>query len=366
MALLENADLRKDMDCSVAPVSPALGFDLRFHAGFNATIPLRELEGQGNSLTILFRVTALDHEAEPTYLIERYHVPSISEDTRGEALLQGTIDLGEGRYHVDWMMRDRMERACTFHWEIEAALSAKDRDMKLALPPDTVQTAHVELFDEEPPVQRKPNGNPLKIKVMVNFSPQDPEAAAMRPQDTLALVSILRGLARAPEFADFTVVAFNIQEQRVIYRQDRGEEIDFPALGKALGSVKLGTVDASALQRKHGETQFLTELIQTEMGMADRPDAVVFAGPKVMLDASVPEEALKPLAQMDYPVFYMNYNLNPVAVPWRDTISRAIRVFRATEFTITRPRDVWFSLSDMMSRIVSFKSRAAQEPKAIR
>jgi hypothetical protein len=71
-----------------------------------------------------------------------------------------------------------------------------------------------------------------------------------------------------------------------------------------------------------------------------------------MLGASVSEEALKPLADVRYPVFYMNYALNPQAIPWRDAIGRVTRMFRGTEFTITRPRDMWFSVSDMISRIV--------------
>ena len=74
-----------------------------------------------------------------------------------------------------------------------------------------------------------------------------------------------------------------------------------------------------------------------------------------MLDASVPEDSLKPLTGIDYPVFYVNYALNPQAIPWRDSIGRAIRVFRGTEFTVTKPRDLWFSMSEMVSRIVRSK-----------
>ena len=177
----------------------------------------------------------------------------------------------------------------------------------------------------------------------------------MRPQDTAALVSILRRISREPEFNHFSVVAFNIQEQRVLYRQESDEQIDFPALGEALHAIKLGTVDAQKLQRKHGDTDFLTDLIQKEMSGKDHPDALIFAGPKIMLDASVPEESLRPLSQVDYPVFYMNYALNPQAVPWRDSISRAIKMFRGTEYTITRPRDMWYSVTEMISRIVRSK-----------
>jgi hypothetical protein len=352
LAVLEAQEVRKEITCSVTPDKPTLGFDLRYHAGFNITVPLKELAGDENSLTILFRVTPLDHPTEPTYFIQRYTVPSVPDDAGGDALLQGSLDLGEGNYHVDWLMRDRLQRVCSSYWDMEAVLAPKDRDMKLEMPADTIEAFHQEQFTEEPPVPRILNKTPLKIKVLVNFAPQNSGASTMRPQDTSALVSILRRLAREPQFGKFSVVAFNIQEQRVLYRQDSGEAIDFPALGQALNSVKLGIVDAAKLQRKHGDTEFLTELIQKEMGGADHPDALIFAGPKVMLDASVPEEALKPLTDVDYPVFYMNYALNPQAVPWRDSIGRVIRVFRGTEFTISRPRDMWFSVSDMISRIV--------------
>jgi hypothetical protein len=352
LAVLESQESRKEISCSVTPEKPSLGFDLRFHAGFTVTIPLKELSGSENSLTILFRVRPLNRSGEPKYFIERYSVPAIEDDASGDALLQGAIDLGEGSYHVDWMMRDRSQSVCSTNWDMEAVLSGKDREMKLDLPAGAIEAAQMEQFKQEPPVARVLDKTPLKIKVLVNFAPQSLSATTMKAQDTQALVSILRRLAREPQFGKFSVVAFNIQEQRVLYRQDDAEYIDFPALGEALRSIKLGTVDAQKLQNKHGDAEFLADLIQTEMSAPDHPDALIFAGPKVILDSSVPDEVLKPLADVDYPVFYMNYVLNPQAVPWRDTIGKVIRVFRGTEFTISKPRDMWFSVSDMISRIV--------------
>jgi hypothetical protein len=51
----------------------------------------------------------------------------------------------------------------------------------------------------------------------------------------------------------------------------------------------------------------------------------------------------------------MNFNLNPQAVPWKDAISHAIRAFKGTEYTISRPRDLWISTNEMVSRIVRSK-----------
>src|SRR5208282_5868970 len=301
-------------------------------------------------------VTRLDGTGEPSYFIQHFKVPMIDEEASGDAQLEGSVDLGEGKYHVDWMMRDHTESVCSFYWDMEAALPVKDRDMRLEEAAGSVEAAHEEQFTEEPPVARVLAPSPLKIKLLVNFAPQNYNASALRPQDTVALVSILRRISREPQFGKFSLVAFNIQEQRVLYRQSSSERIDFPALGQALQSVKLGTVDLKRLAQKHGDTEFLTDLIKKEMSADDHPDALVFAGPKIMLDAAVPQDTLTPIAtDVDYPVFYMNYNLNPQAVPWKDSISRAVKVFRGTEYTISRPRDLWFSVSEMVSRIV--KSR---------
>ncbi len=354
VAVLEAQEVRKDLPCTVNPAKPILGFDLRFHSGYDVNVPLRELAGSENKLTILFRVSPSDHHGEPVYFIQHIHVPSIEEDAHGDAILGGVFDLGEGSYHVDWLMRDRSERVCSFYWDSEAALSPKDKQIALEIPPGTILRSQDAQFLEEPPVERATTtGPPINIKVLVNFAPQNYDSPALRPIDTIALVSILRRISREPKFGRFSVVAFNIQEQRVLYRQASAERIDFPALGNALKSMKLGTVDTKRRAQKHGDTEFLTDLIKQEMRADDHPDALVFAGPKAMLDASVPQETLTPIAtDVDYPVFYLNYNLNPQQAPWRDSISRAVKVFRGTEYTISRPRDLWFSFSEMVTRVV--------------
>jgi hypothetical protein len=356
MAVLEEQEIRKDLACTVTPAKPTLGFDLRFHSGYDVSVPIKELAGSENLLTILFRVTAEGHKEDPVYFVQRVKVPLMEDDAKGDAVLTGALDLGEGNYHVDWLMRDRSERVCSFYWDSEAMLPAKDKQIELALPPSAIERAEFEQFTEDPPVERTQGAEPLNIKILVNFGPQNPNSPLLRPADTTALVTMLRRLAREPQFGKFSLVAFNMQEQRVLYRQLSENRIDFPALGDAVQKVKLGTVDMRQLAQKHGEAEFLTDLIKQEMGTVDHPDAVIFAGPKIMLDEGLPEESIKPYAaDVDYPVFYMNYILNPVAVPWKDSISRAVKVFRGTEYTVSRPRDLWFAVTEMVNRIARAK-----------
>jgi hypothetical protein len=353
-AILESNEARKDLPCNVTPVKPLLGFDLRFHSGYDITIPLRELAGEGDGLTIIFRVTPASAKDSRYYFSQRYTVPEIDDEARGDAYLGGGFDIGEGDYHVDWLMRDRMERVCSSSWDVTAALSSRDQGIKLAITPNEVDPSDAEFFKEEPPVTRMQPEDAFKVKVLINFAPQQGAAATMQPIDTSALVSILRNISREPRIYRFSVVAFNMNEQRVVYRQDDADQIDFPKMGKALASLKFGMVDYKKLADPHSGSDFLARLVMDELGN-NKADAVIFAGPKAGLNDNVPTDTLKDLTSVSFPVFYLNYNLSPVQNPWRDPIGNIVKRLRGYEYTITRPRDLWTSWSDVMSRIVKLK-----------
>ncbi len=365
-ATLELQETRKDLPCTVTPDKATLGFDLRLHAGYGVSVPLKELAGSENRLTIIFRVSPAGKKEQATYFWQRFRVPPIDEDAKGDTYLEGGFDLGEGKYHVDWLMRDQAERVCSFYWDVDSALSDRDKDVALELPPEKVAASNVEAFREDAPVQRSQGEQALSVKVLVNFAPPNSNAAVLQPLDRNALLSILRSITRDPRLGKFSIVAFNLQEQRVIYRQEDASRIDYEALGAALDSLNLGTVDVKRLSQKHGETQFLADLLQTETASGARPDALVFAGPKALLEQNVAGEELKKLGPVTYPLFYMNYNLHPEVSPWRDAIGNIVRFFRGTEYTITRPRDMWFAVGEMISRIVQSRSARSAEGAADR
>ncbi len=355
--VLDAREPRQDIPCKVTPEKPELGFDLKFHTHFDISVPMAELHGGEDILTMLFRVTPAARPDSPSYFIQRITVPKLDEQRGGEAYLGGSFISGEGEYQVDWLMRDRSERVCSSYWTSTAVLSAKDRLVHVAVAPGAVEATDPEPFREEPPISRDP-GNGVNVKVLVNFAPQRFLASSLQPIDTAALVSILRNISREPRIGKFSIVAFNMQEQRIVYRQDQADRIDFPALGSSLNKLKLGTVDVAHLNQKHSDTEFLTSLITTEMAK-DHPDAVIFAGPKVMTEEQVSVDSLKAISNdVSFPVFYMNYILNPNANPWRDAIGNVVKKLRGYEYTISRPHDLWNAWTEIMSHIV--KSRVAR------
>lgn len=355
-AVLESPDSRKDLPCTVTPEKPTLGFDMKFHAGYGVSVPMQELAGSENRLTMVFRVSPESQPDDAVYFSQHVTVPAITQDEKGPAFLEGEFETGEGKYHIDWLMRDRSERVCSFHWDADASLPPRDKQISLNIHPSVVQPLDTEPFKQEPPVVRATQEHPLSVKILVNFAPQDAASATLQPLDTNALVSILRSIAREPRIGKFSIVAYNMQEQRVIYRKEYASQIDFPALGDSLKSLNLGTVDLKRLSQKHGDTDFLADLITKEVkDNPEQPDAMIFAGPKVMLDTGLSLETLKALGDVKFPVFYMNYNLNPQSNPWRDAIGNCVRYLKGAEFTIARPRDLFFAWTDIMGRIVKLR-----------
>ena len=363
-AVLDEKEPRKDIPCNVTPEKPILGFDMKFHAGYEVSVPMRELNGGDDLLTIIFRVTPSARPDQASYFTERVTVPKLDERAGGEAYLEGSFIVGEGEYQIDWLMRDRAERLCSSYWTSNAVLSSREKPIQLSIQPDTVEPTDPEPFREETAVARR-DSNGISVKILINFAPQHFLASAMGPLDTAALVSILRSISRDSRVGKFSLVAFNVQDQRIIYRQDESDQIDFPALGESLSSIKLGTVDVSHLNQKHSDTDFLTQLITNEMSH-DRPDALIFAGPKVMMEEGVPADSVKALSEdVSYPVFYMNYNSTPQANPWRDVIGAVVKRLKGYEYTISRPHDLWSAWSDIMSHVVRLRvARAAPMPAA--
>lgn len=364
LAVLEAGEARKDLPCVVVPEKPFLGFDLKFHSGYDISIPLSDLAGSDDLLTIIFRVAPEGRRESPTYFTQKVRVPAIEEDAKGDALLQGGFDVGPGKYFVDLLVRDRAERICALSWDIEAKLPSKDAQMELTMAEGLVQSMESAQFREEPVPPRAAGQDPLKLKILVNFAPQKALASSLRPVDTAALVSLLRTLSRDPRVGRFSLVAFNLQEQRVLFRQEAADRIDFPSLGESLQSLNLGTVDLKRLSNKNGGAEFLSTLMEKEFANTEQADAVVFAGPKAMLEANIPSEHLKRLSEFEVPVFYMNYILNPYANPWRDSIGQAVKFLKGVEFTITRPRDLWFAVTDMVARLV--KTRNAKQVASVK
>ena len=344
------------LPCSVINIKPILGFDLRYHSGYEVSVPLQGTRRFGkHAYDPVSGFLASNRPALPVYFIHRMRVPAIEDEAKGDAYFQGSFDIGEGKYKVEWLMRDRTERVCSSFWEVESSLPLKDKQVALSPRQAAIQPSEREQFRDEPPIQRVARKRPLNVKVLVNFAPQNSRVgyfAASRHQR--AHSNPTKHLPRSP---DRQVHRGGFQSpgapRRLPAGQCRKDRLPCPRRGARFDQP--GNDRPEAARPEARETEFLTKLIQEEVGASATPDAVVFAGPKALLEESVPQESLRQIGELGYPVFYMNYNLYPQAVPWNDAIRKAVKFLKGYEYTISKPRDLWFAVTEMVSRIVKTK-----------
>ena len=353
-AVLSSAQRRTDFPCSVTPLPPQLEFDLEFLAGYRFGIPLSSLAGEGTTIRILFRVQPLDGKQRDYYFADRYSVPPIEEGKSGDVTLVGRYRIGPGHYQLDWLMRDGGERVCSTRWRVKTP-SLEDLDGLAATGAPYSVAAHQEdLFAEDPPIQRSRPRNLLHLKLLVNFTPTDFGQFQLRKYDLRNLVSILRAITHEPRFGTFSLVAFNMQEERVFFEEEDVARVDFPSLGDAVASVRGDTVDVTQLQDQESGSRFLTELLQNHLGSQEaEPDAVIIVGPKVLLGTRVPRKALREAGRVSCPVFYLIYDRTPRAHPWRDAISNVLRVYKGQEYAIAAPKDLGRAMNNMIDRLAA-------------
>jgi hypothetical protein len=192
---------------------------------------------------------------------------------------------------------------------------------------------------------------PLRIKLLVNLSPANPQDGLLRSADAAVLLSILHSVADQPGIAVSGLVACNLRDQKILYRQESVDQIDFRALERAIQSPTAGTIDISLLRDPQSETHFVTRLLTDQLGaQTDPTDAIVIVGTKVSLNRNIPLDSLRAKGSAMCPIFYFNYNSNPTE-PWTDTIGAALKAYKgARTYSIVFPRDLGVAMKELLAR----------------
>jgi hypothetical protein len=168
-------------------------------------------------------------------------------------------------------MRDARQRVCTSHWELEAKAGIGKQDVPLTLGPNQIFDVDRSSLSNGSPNGRAPV-QPLRIKLLVNLSPANPQDGLLRSGDAAVLLSIVHSIADQPGIAVSGLVACNLWDQKILYRQESVDQIDFRALERAIQSPTAGTIDIRLLRDPQSETHFVTKLLTDQLGaQTDRP-----------------------------------------------------------------------------------------------
>jgi hypothetical protein len=341
------ADL-PELKCHLHRREPVLDFEFRFYAPFWIEIPLRRLHGGGQRLSTTAIVRPVSVEgAEAVRIEDTYELAkAVPKGIGGNAELNGAFALGEGRYEIDWKIEDEAGRSCELSWRLEAKLSKRHRHVNLSVKPGEVTQAGVYLFRPERPART--SGSGLRIKLLMNLDIRTRRRSRVQLWRYAPMISGLRVMSRHEDLSEFGVVAFSLEDQRVLHRQGLSRRIDFPELGDAIESLNPATVEFNTL-RKGSDLAFLDTLLADELSDTEQVDAIVFVGADDRFGKRVSPETLEQIRARGIPVFHFNstYYL------WRGAIGNAVRSLGGKEYKVRQPHELARAVEELVGEILA-------------
>lgn len=339
--------------CEVQPVKPFLDFALRFDAGYFVRCPLQQFAGHEAGLVTFLRVRP-EHGAA-VVLVERYRIPAMPADLHSKvngrrftslAEFSGAFAIGEGEYAVDLLVADDHDRIFHKNWKAKAALRGEEKRALVTMKPDSAAGLGVPVWKPDA-VEREAG---VRLTVLLDAAPIDPYALKLRAWDRAFLLDSLSSLLHHISPSSTRVVAFNLEQQKEVFRKDGFGRADFRRLAESLRELELGTVSYRVLNRQQGWSELLADLVARETGAAADGDVVIFLGPNTRIAQKIPEQMVRTGKETGARLFYFEYFPHPGA-EFPDAIQRLTSMLNGTTLKIHSPGDLAEAIQKMREKL---------------
>ncbi len=341
----------RGLKCRVSLSEPRLGFDFRFSGILRVEVPLRQLEGSGQAPVFAARLQSLSHR-KPAVLLKKAIVPDTRRNDSNRATAQLTINfaVGEGRYRLDWLVRNGQGQGCSRRHRFRAGLGRGQKELQPRIEPGEALFHLGETFGMYRLRPARGAAASLHLKILLNLPPFRNPDRRLLTADLVRMLSIVRQIASHPRVGKLDVVAFNLKDQRTIYEQRSERFVDYPELYHSISQLEGNEISVRAL-RAGADTDFLAELLVAEFGSARGVDAVILIGPYVETQQELAREAVAAVLEGPPPTYYLRYRMRPVGAGWGDAVTRFVEWVDGRTLPIYRPIDLWRAVDRMMGEI---------------
>lgn len=339
------------LKCYIEKWKPFLDFALRFQSGYVLHCQLGLFEGKKAAVVTYLRVTP--EGKTPTLLGSGFSLPEITPDMRvgnnpiklkQEIETSGIFSIGEGVYSVEILAMDDRGRACRKRWKIHAAPTHSQRRVHLAIQPLTVQAFDRRAW-EAPPSQ---HSGGIRLTVLLDAAPINRYQSHLRAWDRTFLLECIYSLLRQVPYKSVRLIAFNLDQQREIFRHDPFDDAAFLDLSRVLREIETATVSVQALKNRNSP-EFLTSLANQELSAVGSSDAVIFLGPNSRIDAHTRPELLTRKADSP-PFFYFEY-IPSAGSAFPDAIQLLMKALDGRTFQIHSPAELDQAIQKMLVQL---------------
>ena len=340
------------LKCQIEQWKPSLDFAFRFDAGYVVDCRLGLFEGKQTSVWVYARVTP--EGKSPSLLREEYRLPEITPEMRHgldprklkhELGMSGAFGVGEGDYSVEVLAIDDRSRSCRKRWKMHVAVDRSQRNVPLVIKPLTVESLEHAAWD----IQAPQRGQGVRLTVLLDAAPMNPYESSLRAWDRAFLLESLYSLLRHTPCKSVRVVAFNLEQQREIFRYEPFDHAGFTRLILALRETETATVSVRAL-KKRNSPEFLAALATQELAATQPSDAVIFLGPNGRMTAKPNSQLLSAKKADSPPFFYFEY------YPWMganfpDAIQQLTKTLDGRTFAVHSPAEFGLAIQKMLVQL---------------
>ena len=351
---LFEAQTPDSLKCSIEGSRPALDFAFRFIASYEIRCPLGIFEGKKVGIINYLRVTP--QGKPPSIFGSAYHLPDITPEMRKQAGgnlkklknqigMSGAVSVGEGDFSIELLVTDDQNRLCRKRWNVHVERNHSQHEVQLAIPALTVEALDRAAWEIAPP-QKKAG---LRLTILLDAAPVNPYQSRLYTWDRIFLLECVYSLLQETPYKSVRLVAFNLEQQREIFRDELFGSEGLLSLSRALHAIETASISVQAL-KKRNSPEFLVNLANKELSADDRPDAIIFLGPNSRVDVRMSPDLLTAAKPGSSPFFYFEY------FPWTgaqfpDSIQRLVKAADGKTFQVHNPAQLDQAIQKMLLQL---------------
>jgi hypothetical protein len=365
-----------DLKCQIHYWGPVAGFDLTYSAGFVVLIDSAQ-PTPNDSLNAFVRVTPVGRQ--PVLLLTSFRVPAnlprLSANERFSFFVAGEFSIGEGKYDVELLVIGQYGRRSRSRWQLKVGRRITGSSLGPLMVSATRFADWNGEFDNTGP----------HLTVLMDATETSPGSVRLGPGTSAYLIDTLVSILRQVRCRSATVVAFNLDEQKGIFRAKRIDPAGLKTLAAALNEFNSASIAMSSL-KSSAWRDFLAGLVHGALDEEEAPDAIVFVGaPSHFTDSHVVPVDLATLGKTRFfdfeyfritpvlaigPITYRGDYRNipaddgaaysPYALePFPDAIDHLTHDLHGTVFHIRSPKDLATALQKVASTVGPTQSHSS-------
>jgi len=267
-------------------------------------------------------------------------------------LRRESVASGPGKYIAVVAYQNAAGFGCVTSWEFEARIETWERKYTpLGLSANEVQRSDMPVFAPLVQVSRLEAGP--KALVFLNVDTVRRGRSTPEVPILADVVAIARGILQHPGLSQVALVAFSLEDGKVIFSEHFGSTVRIQAIQSALDKLDPSVISLGELDGE-SPTAFLNQLLERHTDLIDLADMIAFVGATSPIQSSPDEFSSEKLLRNDHIslAYFVNVRHEKARRSFRrpkDMLDRVVADAGGKTFPIETPLDLGRAVSIFVS-----------------